>query len=121
MTENTTKKITHKGEYVMDADQMAIIFHLHGELTTARGIVNYKDYGNIKQAFIVSAKTPLYRISDYWGYGKIWETWEELLPWNLALTPSVTQWSPIPFLIIIVRLGVRTKLERPAKNDSNRV
>lgn len=80
MTENNIKKITHKGEYVMDEEQMALIFHNDGVLTTARGIVKLSNYGNVKQGFIVSAKTPLYRISDYFGYGKIWETWEELLP-----------------------------------------
>lgn len=80
MTENNIKKITHKGEYVMDREQIALIFHTDGVVTTSRGIVKLSNYGNVKQAFIVSAKTPLYRISDYFGYGKIWETWEELLP-----------------------------------------
>lgn len=63
---------------VLDEEQIAIMFFEDGTVTTARGIVDTSHFNGVKQAFIVKADMPLYKVSDYFGYGQIDKSWIEL-------------------------------------------
>ena len=63
---------------VLEAEEIAVVFHTDGTVSLSRGIINTEDFRQIKQVFIMSADSPLYRISDYWGYQTIHKTWKEI-------------------------------------------
>ena len=65
---------------IMEAEEIAVIFHTDGTASFSRGIINTEDYSKIKQVFIMPADSPMYRISDYWGYNTIHESWKEVKP-----------------------------------------
>ena len=60
-------------------DQIFLAFYEDGTCLTARGIFNTDDYKGIKKAFIVPDKTPLYQLSNFWGFNKIPDTWKGVI------------------------------------------
>lgn len=58
--------------------QVAVIFFTDGTMAMCRGIIDTTDYNKVKQIFIVPDNTPVYKLSNYWGYHDIDEKWKEV-------------------------------------------
>ncbi len=58
--------------------QVAVIFFADGCFSTVRNIIDTTDYNKVKQIFIMPEKTPVYKLSNYVGYGTIDDKWREV-------------------------------------------
>jgi len=59
----------------LEENEIFVAFTGKGSTHFSRGIYDTKDFWDITDAFVVPDDTPLYQISNYWGYHKIPEAW----------------------------------------------